>query len=134
MTFTEMEVIAESRHGHVSNVKLYEYLDQARKDWYHYCSLLGVEAVAVHISVDYKKEVFQDDRLFITTTLERVGNTSFTLLQKIIRDDESLVVSAQAVLTTIDRNTRGKVSVPDEVRSLLKKDTRLDEKALIAAT
>ncbi|MEH7334346.1 thioesterase family protein [Neobacillus drentensis] len=132
MTYTELELIAESKQGHVNNVKLYEYLDQARKEWYHFCILIGVEAVAVHIGVDYKKEVFQGDKLFITTTLERVGNTSFTLTQKIIRDEQELVVSSEAVLTTIDRKLRSKVKVPDEVRSLLNIESLLDTKPFIS--
>lgn len=134
MTYTELELIAESSHGHVSNVKLYDYLDQARKEWYHYCILLGVEGVAVHISVDFKKEVFKGDKLFITTSLERVGNTSFTLLQKIIREQKELVVSAEAVLTAINRQSREKTRVPDEIRSLLIYEAVLDHKELISNT
>ncbi|MGG1677080.1 acyl-CoA thioesterase [Neobacillus sp. NRS-1170] len=134
MTYTELELIAESKKGHVNNVKLYEYLDQARLEWYRFCILLGVEAVAVHIEVDYKKEVFQSDKLFITTTIERVGNTSFTLNQKIIRDEHELVVSAEAVLAIIDRKLRSKVRVPDEVRNLLSKDSLLDYRPFVPTT
>jgi acyl-CoA thioesterase FadM len=86
LTYSELHLVAESSHGHVSNVKLFDYLDQARKEWYYYCILIGVEAMVVHISTDYKKEVFHNDKLFIRTWIDCVGNTSFTIKQTIVND------------------------------------------------
>ena len=126
MAFSEMEVVAESNRFHVSNVKLYEYLDNARLDWYKYCISAGVEAVLVHINADFKKEIFNQDRLRIRTWIERVGNTSFTLKQTVMNHREELVVSAEVVFATIDREKRTKVTVPDEVRNLLKNQFVLD--------
>lgn len=125
MTYSELELIAETSHGHVSNVKLFDYFDQGRKEWYRFCAELGVEAVAVHISVDYKKEVFNNDILIVRTWLERVGNTSFTLLQKMENKQGNLVASAQVVLTTINVQTRVKTAVPQGVRSLLYQNAEL---------
>lgn len=130
MAFTEMEIIAESSKFHVSNVQMYQYLDEARKDWYHYCILVGVEAVLVHISADFKKEVFNQDRLRIRTWLERVGNTSFTLKQTVMNQGDLPIVSAEVVLATIDREKRTKVRVPDEVRDLKNDPSVLDLNAL----
>lgn len=126
MAFTEMEIIAESSKFHVSNVQMYQYLDEARKDWYHYCILVSVEAVLVHISADFKKEVFNQDRLRIRTWLERVGNTSFALKQTVMNQGDLPIVSAEVVLATIDREKRTKVTVPDQVRSLIHDDSVLD--------
>src|SRR4051794_9456188 len=106
MAYSELTIVAKSNRGHVNNVKLADYLDQARKGWYHYCILLGVEAVVVHIGVDYKKEVFNNEKLMIHTCIERVGNTSFTLQQTILNDQKELMVSAEIILTTINRQTR----------------------------
>lgn len=132
MTYSEFKIIAESSHGHVSNVKLFEYLDQARKEWYYFCILIGVEAVVVHISTDYKREVFDDERLYIRTWISRIGNTSFTLRQTIVNEGNELVVSAEVVLTTINRQTREKMIVPHDFRSLLDKDSVLDYKHLVS--
>lgn len=130
MAYTEMEIIAESNKFHVSNVQMYQYLDEARKDWYHYCILVGVEAVLVHISADFKKEIFNQDRLQIRTWLERVGNTSFTLKQMVMNQGDDLIVSAEVVLATIDRQKRTKVIVPDQVRRLLQEDSVLDQNVI----
>ena len=111
----------------VDSVQMYQYLDEARRDWYQYCILVGVEAVLVHISADFKKEIFNQDRLQIRTWLERVGNTSFTLKQTVMNQGNDLIVSAEVVLATIDRQKRTKVIVPDQVRRLLQEDTVLDQ-------
>jgi acyl-CoA thioesterase FadM len=64
--------------------------------------------------------------LLVHTWLERVGNTSFTLKQTILNGREELVVSAEVILTTINRGTRQKVSVPNEVRRLSQFDAILN--------
>ncbi|MDR6120484.1 YbgC/YbaW family acyl-CoA thioester hydrolase [Bacillus sp. SLBN-46] len=127
MAYSELFIVAEANRGHVSNVKLFEYLDEGRKWWYRYCVSHGVEAVVVHIGVDYKKEVFNHDRLWVQTSLERIGNTSFTLKQTITNEQQEQMVVAEVVLTTINRQTRRKVPVPDEVRNLLNRHSNLTE-------
>jgi thioesterase III len=119
MAYTEREIIAQSDFYHVSNVKLYEYLDDARSEWYKYSVFIGVESVLVHISAEFKKEIFDQDKLRIRTLLERVGNTSFTLKQTVMNQRDEQVVTAEVVLATIDREKRTKVTVPNEIRKLM---------------
>lgn len=130
IAFSEVEIIAESNKFHVSNVTLYQYLDEARQDWYKYCIFNGVEGVLVHISTDFKKEIFDQDVLKIRTWIDRVGNTSFTLKQTVINHQNDQVANAEVVLATIDREKRTKVRVPDEVKSLLNDPSVLDIKVL----
>jgi thioesterase III len=119
MAFTEIEITAQSNYYHVNNVKLYEYLDDARLEWYKYSVSLGVESVLVHISADFKKEIFHQDQLRIRTALEVIGNTSYTLKQTVMNQRDEQVVSAKVVLATIDREKRTKVIVPHEIRELM---------------
>lgn len=121
-----MKIVAETGKAHVNNVALFGYLDQARQEWYHYSIMNGVESVVVHVGISYKKEVFNQNKLSIETTLERIGNTSYTLKQDITNHLEELVVSAEVVLTTINRQTRMKVPVPEAIRDLLEQDMILD--------
>lgn len=122
MTYTELNIVAETSGFHVNNVKMFGYLDQARFTWYEYCKSHGFEAVVVHVRADFKKELFDQEKLYIRTWLDRIGNTSFTLKQT-VKDDQSQDVSlAEVVLTTIDCETRKKITVPNEVRELLHKD------------
>lgn len=126
MAYSEIAFVAETKYGHVNNVQLYDYLDQGRRVWYQYCLLIGVEAVMVNINVNYKKEVFLHDKLFIRTWMGRLGNTSFTLKQTIMNEQKELIVSSESVLATINRQTRKKVILPDEVRNLYASEEELN--------
>lgn len=132
LTYSQFEVTAQTSRGHVSNVTLFDYLDQARNDWYRYSILLNVEAVVVHVGLDYKKEVFDQDRISIRTELSRVGNTSLTLKQTAVNHKQELVASAEIILATIDRQSRVKTRVPDEIRNLLNQDKILNHLELTA--
>lgn len=127
-----MRIVAETKTAHVNNVALFDYLDEARKKWYHYSILNGVESVVVHIGINYKREVFNQNKLVVRTTLARVGNTSYMLNQTIVNHLEELVVSAEVVLTTINRQTRTKVKVPQGIRSLLDQEILVDFDKMIA--
>jgi thioesterase III len=126
MAYIEREITAESEYYHVNNVKLYEYLDDARSEWYKYSIFAGVESVLVHINADFKKEIFPKDRLRIRTCLERLGNTSYTLKQTGINQRNEQVVTAEVVLATIDRLKRTKVTVPEDIRRLKDNPSVLD--------
>jgi thioesterase III len=132
MAYTEMKLVAETGKAHVNNVELFGYLDQARQEWYRYSIMNGVESVVVHVGISYKKEVFNQNKLSILTTLERIGNTSYTLKQDIVNHLDELVVSAEVVLTTINRQTRMKVPVPKSIHDLLERDILLDVSQLNA--
>ncbi|WP_078427258.1 acyl-CoA thioesterase [Alkalihalobacterium alkalinitrilicum] len=126
MTHSEYEVVVETKHSHLNNVELLGYMDEARFDWYMYCISLGVEALVVHMSTDFKKEVFNHDKILIRTWIERVGNTSIALQQKVVSEQNAHIASAQVILATVDRQTRQKVTVPQEVRDLLVQQGVLD--------
>lgn len=121
MAYSVKRIVAETKDSHVNNVKLFDYLDQARNEWYVYANALGIEAVVVNVNVSYQKEVFKQDALVIQTRLIQVGNTSFTIKQTITCHQE-VVVMAKVVLTAINPNTRTKVTVPAEIRQLLDAD------------
>lgn len=122
---TEIDV-----NGHVNNAKYLEYLEWGREEWWELHGLdydvlkdFGVLTVLVHISANYRKEAFQNDRLRIETWLSDVRNTSLTMEQTITNQHGDLVLDAQVILVTIDPLERKKVSVPTAVRAHLESDT-----------
>lgn len=119
MAYTKQTIIAKTDKFHVNNVQLLAYLDQARYPWYQFCKSLGIEAVLVHMSADFKKEVFNEEQLTITTSLERLGNTSFTLSQTMTNAEENLIIAAEIVLATINKETRIKTPLPQQLRELI---------------
>jgi acyl-CoA thioester hydrolase/thioesterase-3 len=115
---TEIDV-----NGHVNNAKYLEYLEWGREDWYEQHGLdyntlkaANIVTVVVHVSADYRREAVQNDRLTITSWLERVGNTSFVMKQTIHNQHGDLVLEAEFVIVTVDPVSRQKVRVPDAIR------------------
>jgi thioesterase III len=122
-----MDIIVRSTeidvNGHVNNAKYLEYLEWGREDWYEQHGLdyntlkaANIVTVVVHVSADYRREAVQNDRLTITSWLERVGNTSFVMKQTIHNQHGDLVLEAEFVIVTVDPVTRQKVRVPDAIR------------------
>ncbi len=115
------KITAQVNKDHVNNVSYFKYLEEARKKIYALCRKSGTQAVIVHKSIDFIKEVFDAANLTIETTVQEIGNTSFTLGQKILANEE-LIASATVVIVTINPKTRKKVSVPENIKNLKAKN------------
>lgn len=114
---TEIDV-----NGHVNNAKYVEYLEWGREAWYEQRGLthgrlleLGAITVTVNLTVNYRRECRQGDRLMISTSPERLGNTSFVVRQTIHNQDGAIVLEANVTTVTIDPATRKSRPVPDEL-------------------
>lgn len=124
-----LEIIVRSTeidvNGHVNNAKYLEYLEWGREEWYEQASLpydtfleLGIQTVTVNITINYRKECVQNDRLIITTKPERLGRTSYTLKQEIYNQRNELVADALVTSVTMDSSTRTSRPVPEELARL----------------
>ncbi|GEB34967.1 MULTISPECIES: acyl-CoA thioesterase [Brevibacillus] len=114
----EIRVQAEAiREGHVNNVKYMEFLEQARQPWYDYFLHLGFRSFVAKLQADYKQEAFLGDVLVIHTAVERVGNTSFVLSQRMYNQREEQVLDAEVTFVAICAKTGEKIRVPDELRT-----------------
>ncbi|MCL6515669.1 MAG: acyl-CoA thioesterase [Alicyclobacillus sp.] len=116
---TEIDV-----NGHVNNAKFLEYLEWGREDWYERCGFdydalkrMGVVTVVAHVSANYRREAYQNDRLWVRTRLISVGNTSMRMGQWITNQHGQLVLDAEFVVVTVDAETRRPIRVPDIFRS-----------------
>ncbi|GED12020.1 acyl-CoA thioesterase [Aneurinibacillus migulanus] len=124
-----LEIIVRSTeidvNGHVNNAKYLEYLEWGREEWYEQANLpydtfleLGIQTVTVNITINYRKECVQNDRLIITTKPERLGRTSYTLKQEIYNQRNELVADALVTSVTMDSSTRTSRPVPAELARL----------------
>ena len=124
-----MEIIVRSTeidvNGHVNNAKYLEYLEWGREDWYEQAGLfydrllvMGVQTVTVNININYRKECKQNDRLSIKTQPNKIGRSSFVLLQEIYNQNGEKCADALVTCVTINTETRKSCEVPDEIRAL----------------
>mgnify|MGYP006312547609 CR=1 FL=1 len=72
----------------------------------------------VHAESDYLQTLSVGQPLTVEVSAERIGNTSFTLAYAIKRDGET-VGKVRTVHVCIDRATREKRPLPEELRSAL---------------
>ena len=113
-------------NGHVNNAKYLEYIEWGREAFYEqaglsYETLLqqGVITVSVNININYRREAKQNDELTVITRPGRIGRSSFTMEQTLLRErDDVLIADASVTLVTVDAATRASVPVPATLRRL----------------
>ncbi|MHB1683491.1 MAG: acyl-CoA thioesterase [Bacilli bacterium] len=113
-------------NGHVNNAKYLEYIEWGREAFYEqaglsYETLLqqGVITVSVNININYRREAKQNDELTVITRPGRIGRSSFTMEQTLLRErDDALIADASVTLVTVDAVTRASVPVPATLQRL----------------
>ncbi len=109
-------------YGHVNNVKYFEYYQEARLAYIS--SLFGDQdddftIVLARMDVDYKRPIlFRTEPYQIDTAVSRVGTSSFDLVSR-IRDGDTLLSRARAVLVGFDLSTQGSRPLREEERARL---------------
>jgi len=122
-TRSGIEVLQEHTDslGHLNHVQAVEYLERARDDWYKEGGLWegrpwsddeNLATVVVNISVNYRLECFLGERLVIETFPVSRGTKSFTLGQKIIKQNGDIAIDGQATSVVMDMSSHGTIPVP----------------------
>ncbi len=112
-------------YGHVNNARYVEYFEWGRFDWLADTGL-GTQAkpdgsayVVVNINVAYRKEARLGDHLQLTTQLASLGNSSFTMTQKLRNSAVDVVAEGEVVVAAFDPATRRGTPLPAAHRVLL---------------
>src|SRR5881392_3716374 len=105
---TEIDV-----NSHVNNAKYLEYLEWGRESWFEKAGLyydeflkMGIQTVTVNITINYRNECKQNDRLCIKTRPEKIGRTSYVLEQEIYNQNGVKCADALITSVTMDAKTR----------------------------
>ena len=75
----------------------------------------------VHAEADYKAPLFVGDRITIEIAIERIGETSFIFVYKLLNEQKHLVGTAKTVHVTVNKKTQKKISLPNDMRKALEK-------------
>jgi len=110
-------------YGHVNNVKYFEYYQEAR---IVFLTSLGqgeaddrFNVVLARVDVDYKRPiVFRTEPYAIESRVTRVGGSSFELTAE-IKDGDTVLSRAEAVLVTFDTDSQRSRPLSDVERDLL---------------
>ena len=106
---------------HVNNVSQQMYFDVGKSD-----RLLGPEILFAPVRIitaatdtSYMGQIRFEDRIAVTTCVERIGTKSLTLLQRIVADDGTVRSQSRSVMVAFDFVAQQSVPVPDAWRRAL---------------
>ena len=91
---------------HVNNAVYATYLEEARDEWLE--RVLGGagdlwDYVLVRVAIDFRRELTQDDdAVLVRTRLTRIGTSSLTLREEIVKLDGTLSAEAESVVVARD--------------------------------
>jgi len=113
-------------YGHLNNAVYVNWLEHGRlvylRDRGHtYTSVpetFGVHVVVVRSDLQYKAQVRLGDRLSVTSTIIRIGRTSFTFHQEIAYLDGRVAASGEVTMVCVGPDGAA-APIPGGLRSLL---------------
>lgn len=102
---------------HVNNVSQQMYFDVGKSDFFD--RLLGPEILFAPVRIitaatdtSYMGQIRFEDRIAVTTCVERIGTKSLTLLQRIVADDGTVRSQSRSVMVAFDFEAQQSVPVP----------------------
>ncbi|MFN7097616.1 MAG: acyl-CoA thioesterase [Gammaproteobacteria bacterium] len=128
MKHPQIEITVRGFHidvfGHVNNARYLEFMEEAR--WAIFNKTLitlreqNMSLAIVNININYRRAALLDQHLVIDAEVERFGNTSFVIAQKVIAADNPDIIFADATVTSVILNQEGKpMKLDDSLRHLL---------------
>lgn len=110
--------------GHVNNAVYYTYMETARTELFRMLDpdmdVNNWKLIVASTSCEYKAQATFAQWLQITTEIERIGNSSFTVLHRIMdRDSGKLIAIGRAVLVHFDYRKQRSLPLTTEMRRSL---------------
>jgi acyl-CoA thioester hydrolase len=111
--------------GHVNNVNLMHYFDVGKNDFFARVidigsHLEGTGLITASVKVDYLSQTRLRERSHVETYVEKLGNKSMTLFQRLVDSDTGAVhVELHAVMVAFDYARQQSVEIPDWWRGVL---------------
>ena len=104
--------------GHLNNTSFALYAEYARVAFLDNLRTGDVYLILAHLSLDFLKQVKFREEVYVSTQVEKLGNSSVTLLQEVYAKGE-VAAKVRSVVVLFDYGTQKPVRVPDHVREQL---------------
>lgn len=113
--------------GHVNNAVIMEFFDLGKDRFFRARGLPPEEGdftvMVVHYEVDFRSQIRKSDAIAVETKVERIGNKSLTVLQRIVEQGTGrLCAECRTVMAGYRRSTAASDVIPDDVRARLTSD------------
>ncbi len=110
------------RFGHVNNSVYFSLFDMCKTRYFH--DVVGADIfdrmapVVVHIEANFISPVFFPDEIVIDTSIVKMGNKSFTLLQRALNErTDEVKCYCETVMVMMDTATNQSVEIDEEFRT-----------------
>lgn len=109
--------------GHVNNAVIMEFFDLGKARFFSDRGIYAEEGdftvMVVHVEVDFRSQIHMNDEIAVETELERIGNKSLHILQRVVKSDGTLCAECRTVMAGYCRSTSTSAPIPDDFRHLL---------------
>ena len=110
--------------GHVNNAVIMEYFDLGKEYFFASHGMPPEKGdftvIIVHYEVDFLNQIHFHDTIHVETTIEKFGNKSLTLIQRVINSESGTVcVTCRSVMAGYRRSTNSSAVIPEEVKQWL---------------
>ena len=109
--------------GHINNVYYLEYAQEARLRYFDQWRDAGIRVgpvVVRRVELDFERSLMYSARVVnVEVSITKVGNTSFTMRQRILDREGVLYASMDVVIVVVDLEAGKPLPIPDEWRKLL---------------
>ena len=115
--------------GHVNNVRYLRWFESARIAWFEAAGVLarmeseGVGPILARSTIDYRIALEYPDRVKVSTTLLKLGTTSFTMGMRLTSQARQGAVAAEGenVIVMMDYRAQKKIPIWPELRAAMLK-------------
>ena len=104
--------------GHINNTSFALYAEYARVEFLDSLRTDDVYLILAHLSIDFVKQVKFREAVHVTTQVEKIGNSSVTLVQEVYASGE-VAARVRSTVVLFDYGAQKSVRIPDEVREQL---------------
>lgn len=112
--------------GHINNVYYLEYAQEARLRYFRQWADAGIRVGSVvvrRVEVDFERELKYSAKVInVEVSITKVGNTSFTMRQRILDRNGVLYADVVAVIVLVDLEAGKAIPLPAEARALLEEN------------
>jgi acyl-CoA thioester hydrolase len=78
----------------------------------------GFRHFIARYEIDFEKEIFYGSDVMVETFVEKIGNSSLVLVQKLIQNDDVCAIG-RTVVVHVDKKSRRSKPISQEMRGLL---------------
>ncbi|ENW91270.1 acyl-CoA thioesterase [Acinetobacter dispersus] len=105
--------------GHVNNVQYYRYMESARIAYLMALNIFEQDILTVVASSQckYLSPVFYPDVLHVGARIEELRNSAFRMHYVLWSEtQQQMIATGEAVMVCVDKETSGKLNIPELIR------------------